>query len=280
MRKITVICLTLISTLILGTILAENSYAVLSCKVGLQTPQSTYTEGDEISVTVNISNLQAGKGIVALGAVVDYDKTALDLKEVIGENKWSAQIGENKAKIVAYSGKKVIKDEAVMKLVFVVKKNITTKSAWVKISNFEISDGNEETAVEGGTITISIQEKQTTPLGGNTGNQGGSTTTKPNTSNTNKKPNTSNQKPTTTDKPIEEKSDTSEGESTKMNLISDEEMANTALGIEDEMKNLMQSTKQQTAVEQKKGNKWFLIIGLAIIAIIAIAILGYSGRRK
>ena len=154
MRKITVICLTLISTLILGTILAENSYAVLSCKVGLQTPQSTYTEGDEISVTVNISNLQAGKGIVALGAVVDYDKTALDLKEVIGENKWSAQIGENKAKIVAYSGKKVIKDEAVMKLVFVVKKNITTKSAWVKISNFEISDGNEETAVEGGTIKI------------------------------------------------------------------------------------------------------------------------------
>lgn len=270
----------MISTLILGTILAENSYAVLSCKVGLQTPQSTYTEGDEISVTVNISNLQAGKGIVALGAVVDYDKTALDLKEVIGENKWSAQIGENKAKIVAYSGKKVIKDEAVMKLIFVVRKNITTKSAWVKISNFEISDGNEETAVEGGTITISIQEKQTTPPGGNTGNQGGSTTTKPNTSNTNKKPNTSNQKPTTTDKPTEEKSDTSEGESTKMNLTSDEEMANTALGIEDEMKNLMQSTKQQTAVEQKKGNKWFLIIGLAIIAIIAIAILGYSGRRK
>ncbi len=279
MRKLTTICLSLISILLLGSIVAGKSYAALSCKVGLQAPKSTYTKEDEFSVTVSISNLQAGKGIVALGAVLDYDKTALDLKEVVGENKWSAQIGESKSKIVAYSGKKVIQDEAVMKLTFVVKKDTTAKSTWVKVHNFEISDGNEEITAEPVTLTLSIQNKQVTPPKGDSenGNQSGSNAT---TSNNNKKPNTTNKKPTTTEKPVEEEPDTSEEETTKMNLVSDEEMANTALGIEDEMQNLMQATKGQQIVEQKKGNKWILIIALAIIALIAIAILGYGGRRK
>ncbi len=280
MRKLATICLSLISILVLGSIVSGKSYAVLSCNVGLQAPQSTYTKEDEFSVTVNITNLQAGKGIVALGAVLDYDKTALDLKELVGENKWSAQIGESKSKIVAYSGKKVVKDEAVMKLTFVVKKDTTAKSAWVKISNFEISDGNEEIATDAATLNISIQDKQTTPPKGDNGNQGGSTTTKPTTSNNNKKPNTTNKKPDTSEKPVTEEPDASEEGTTKMNLVSDEEMANTALGIEDEMKNLMQSTQDHQTVEQKKDSKWFLIVALGVIAVIAIAILGYGGRRK
>lgn len=185
MRKLTTICLSLISILLLGSIVAEKSYATLSCKVGLQAPQSTYTKEDEFSVTVSISNLQAGKGIVALGAVLDYDKTALDLKEVEGENKWSAQISESKSKIVAYSGKKVTQDEAVMKLTFVVKKDTTAKSTWVKVHNFEISDGNEEITAEPVTLTLSIQDKQVTPPKGDSenGNQSGSNAT---TSNNNK----------------------------------------------------------------------------------------------
>lgn len=254
MKKLTTIFLSFISIFLLVSMVDIKVVSALSCKVGLQSQQFTYAKGDEISITVSISNLQAGNGVVALGAVLDYDKTSLELKEVKGENAWSAQIGKNQTKIIAYSGKKVTKDEDVIKLTFAVKKDTTAKSTWVKVSNFEISDGNEESTANAVTLTLSIREKETqSSQGGNSGSGNSSEVVTPS-------PDIKEEEPIATEKPVETK-DPSDGKT-------------------EEEKDPTESTTKQESVNQTENHTWTLFVPLGIIIIIIIAILVYVKRKK
>lgn len=260
MKKLITICLSLVSILLLGSIIKVESIFALSCGVELHSPKSNYTKEEEFSVTVNISNLQSENGIVALGAILDYDKTALDLKEVIGENEWVAQIGKNKSKIVAYSGKKVIKDENVMKLTFVIKKDTTANNTWIKVSNFEISDGNEEITVSPATLNISVQDKKEPPQidYGNNENSGSTTTTVPNTPDNNENQNNTEEEPNITEKPIEEEPNTDK----------------------EEIKKPTQPIKTEANTNQNNTSKWFWPILFGLGVIIILTILGYIINKK
>ena len=210
MKKLQIKITLLVVIVLLGSIFMGQSYAAISCNVNLTASKTQLTYGEEFSVEVAISNLNASDGIIALSAVLDYDKTALTYVDmtVAGNGKWSAPIYNSEGgKLVSTRSALGNTDESVFKIVFKVKEN-AGNSAWIKISDFTISGGQEEQNVGGNSITVKIgtasqgdntdsQDQDNTPptsdntQNGNTNNnptnnnenntQNGNTTNKPNT---------------------------------------------------------------------------------------------------
>lgn len=167
----------------------NKTYAALNCNVNLSTPKNTLTYKEEFSVNVSISNLQTTNGIIAIGAIISYDRDSLTLIDIEGQNKWSDPFhNSSSGKITSFKNELSTKNEDVFKITFQVNEKEKAKdSAWIKISNFEISDGNEEKNCGGNSINIKIEDESNTNI--ENGDQ----------ENNNQKPNTepenNNQKP-------------------------------------------------------------------------------------
>lgn len=162
-----------IMVMLITCIATNKTYATLNCNVNLSTPKNEVTYEEQFSVYVSISNLKTTKGIIAIGAVVSYDTDSLTLASIEGQNKWSDPFhNPSNGKITSFKSELSTKDENVFKITFKVnEKGKAKNSAWIKISDFEISDGDEEKDCGGDSIDIMIRE----PDNGNSENnsQGG-----------------------------------------------------------------------------------------------------------
>ena len=148
--------------LLLFGLLCTKSYAAISGNISLQAPGSA-TKGEEIYVYAHVSNLQAGKGIIAIGTTLEYDTNALTFVDIDGEGKWSAPFhNEANGKLTATRNKASNASENIFKVTFRVKES-AGDSAWVRVRNFEISNGSEESVIGSGNANISIQTKQPEP---------------------------------------------------------------------------------------------------------------------
>ncbi len=182
--------------LLLFGLLSTKSYAAISGNISLQAPGSA-TKGEEIYVYAHVSNLQAGKGIIAIGTTLEYDTNALTFVDIDGEGKWSAPFhNEANGKLTATRNKASNASENIFKVTFRVKES-AGDSAWVRVRNFEISNGSEESVIGSGNANISIQTKQPEPPVEEEppAEEPPTTTTKPSTPNNNR-PSTTNKKPT------------------------------------------------------------------------------------
>ena len=182
-KKISIVFMIMILMICMFT---NKTFAALNCNVNLSASKNTITYKEQFSVYVSIANLQTTKGIIAIGAVVSYDTDYLTLVDIEGQNKWSDPFhNASNGKITSFKSELSNKNENVFKITFKAKEK-AKKNAWIKISNFEISDGEAEKNCGGSSINIAIEEKSSGNSSGN--NQGGSTTQKPST-----KPGDSNQ---------------------------------------------------------------------------------------
>lgn len=211
MKSLRKISLVITMIILLVCIFISNSYATIRCNVSLSMQSSEAIKGEEISVYANISNISGTKGIIAMGAVIEYDKNALTLLSITGENGWSnPSYNESNGKIATTRNDYGTENETVIKMTFKVNET-SANSAWVKVNNFQVSDGDGEINLGGSSKTITIKDKTTTnpdpikpsepdpvipsdpdpvtPTTPNNNNQGSGTTNKPSG---NKRPSTSN----------------------------------------------------------------------------------------
>lgn len=284
MNQQKIIAILLITIFVLGGLLVGKSYAALSGRIELRTESKTVIRDEEFSIFVRVSNLQAGKGIIALGGTLDYDRGNLELKEIEGENRWaSAEPNENNGKFVSTRSKRMTEDGDVLKLTFLAKGN-AGQNAWVRISNFEISDGNEEMMLNGTSINISIQNKvieppqEEEPVEPDPPQQTETTTKKPTTTTT-KKPSTTTQEPqkveetTVPETPIEP-------ENPDNSILANFAVSNTLLlntvehntiGLQNQVENLaiVDNIEQQNTTTYL----WMIIIGLSCIVIILVIVI-------
>jgi len=186
MNKIKKISIVLMIIMLIVCILTNKTYAELNCNVNLSTSKDKVTYNETFSVYVKISNLQTTKGIIAIGASLSYDTNSLTLVDIEGENKWSDPFyNSSNGKITSFKNKLSTSNENILKITFKVnEKGKATNSAWIKISNFEISDGDEEKNCGGNSMNIVIEDSNSSEdntqggnnnPGDNTGNdnQGG-----------------------------------------------------------------------------------------------------------
>lgn len=263
MKLVKKLSVVFILTILLTGILVNKAYATINCNVKLSTSKKEVSSEEKFSVYVRITNMQASKGIIAIGAGLEYDKKYLTLEEIEGESKWSDPMyNDQTGRLIAVKNQFATKDENVFKITFKVNKK-AEKSAWVKVNNFEISDGNEEKNVGGNSITIGIK-------GGNVGTNSSTTDT-----NTTKKPteNSDNENNSTSEN-IEE--NTNEEDENNINDNEEVEQDNSVLGVLKDDDDT-QKIEEETTKENKKT--WGDYVRYTAEAAVGVGVVTYIGHH-
>lgn len=179
MNKVKKISIVFMIIMLIICMFTSKTYATLNCNVNLSASKNKVTYKEQFSVCVAISNLQTTRGIIAIGAVVSYDTDSLTLVSIKGKNNWSDPLhNPSNGKIMSFKNELSTKNENVFELTFKVnEKGKAKNSAWIKISDFEISDGEGEKNCGENSINIAIEEKNSGNSGNN--NQASNNTQKP-----------------------------------------------------------------------------------------------------
>lgn len=264
LKKLSVV---FILTILLTGIFVNKAHATINCNVKLSTSKKEVSSEEKFSVYVKMTNIQTEKGIIAIGAVLEYDKKSLTLEEIEGESKWSDPMyNDQTGRLIAVKNQFATKDENVFKITFKVNKK-AEKSAWVKVNNFEISDGNEEKNVGGNSITIGIK-------GGNMGTSSSTTNT-----NTTKKPTeNSDDKNNSTSENVEENTNKEdEDDETDISNNEEEEQDNSILGVFKDDDGAQKIEEGETTKENKKN--WGDYARYTAEAAVGVGVVAYIGHH-
>ncbi len=85
MKKIVVLSLTLLMVI---CCLVNSVYAI-SCTMNLQLSKSEISKGEEFTVDIILKEIDAEKGVIALGGTIEYDKNVLEYVNVEGQGNWT-----------------------------------------------------------------------------------------------------------------------------------------------------------------------------------------------
>lgn len=288
MNKLKKINIVLIIIILIIGMFTNKTYAVLNCSVTLSTPKDKVTYKEQFSVYVAISNLQTTKGIIAIGANLSYDTDSLTLVSIEGTNDWSNPLySSSNGKLTSLKNKLSTTDETVFKITFEVnEKGKATNNAWIKISNFEISDGEEENNCGGSSINITIEEPNTGDVEDNTqgGNQGenpedntthGGNNQGENSGNNTQSGNNQTNRPNTgtTTKPPVSTSTNEQGENIDNEKNTDNNIDTNTIennvgedSIDNKNENIQNTLEENT--KSKENKTLFYVIGIATIIII------------
>ncbi len=262
LKKINIVFVLII--LLIG-VLGNKTEATINCNVKLSASKKEVSNEEKFSIYVRMTNMQVSKGIIAIGAVLEYDKNSLTLEEIEGENKWSDPMyNDETGRLIAVKNQFATKDENVFKITFKVNEK-AKKNTWVKVGNFEISDGKEEKNVGGNSITI--------PIKGDNIETNNSTT---NTTTTKKPAGNSNK---------EDLNENNESKNEETNIIEEdinsneevEQEENSIIGILKNDENTQSIEEEETSKENKKT--WVDYARYTGEAAIGIGIVAYVGRH-
>lgn len=301
MNKVKKIAILLSIIMLIGSIFGSKTYAALDCNVNLSKPNDKVTYKEQFSVYVSIANLQTTKGIIAIGGVLSYDTNSLKLIDIEGENKWSDPMhNPTTGKFSSFKNKLSTSNENVIKITFEVnEKGKAGESAWVKIDNFEISDGDEEKSCGGSSVNIMIGELNNNNSGndnqgennqggnnqngdnsngnssngsqenGSNNNQGSSTDKKPNTGSTiNKTPDNS-----TNIKNEDTNNEDTSNDNNEENTIGEDNNIIEDNSIQNNMAENKISLKSMDGANKTHKSILYIAIIVSIIIIIVIGIL-------
>lgn len=175
------------------------------------TSSSKLKEGDTVTVSVNLTSVNAGNGIDTIAASIDYDTSvfeAISTANLSMTNEWAPSFSATSKMLTLIKNSKVTAPEVVLTMNFKVKSTISVDSTKITLKNIiasggrVVDNGTGDITVSNATITISKDKDASsstedpkptnnTTTGGNTTGSGTTgNTTKTNTSTTTKRDNT------------------------------------------------------------------------------------------
>lgn len=170
--------------------MASSVSAALTCKVSMEVDKTEYKKGDEFTVSMNVSDIQSDRGVIALGATLEYDKDSLTLVKMEGQNGWEtptsgASYNENNGKIAITRSGAGKNNETVFKITFKVKEE-AKKNLLIVLKNITLADGTDSFKGQQVYKNITIQEGTNNPVPNPTPDDNDNTLPViPNTNNTN-----------------------------------------------------------------------------------------------
>lgn len=225
----------LVSLVLLVTIcMASSVYAALSSKVTVEAEKKELSKNEEFVVYVKIADIQSERGVISLGATLEYDKDSLELVKMEGQNNWETpQAGfsynESNGKIVITRNGFAKENENVLKLTFKMKES-AKENVTITVKDITVADGKEPAQVDATTTTVTLKKD-------NTGTDNNKPTETPDNGNNTEKPDvtpgTDNNKPNTdnTNNPIqvpnENNSNNSNNASNKDNTVQNGKLPKT-----------------------------------------------------
>lgn len=144
-------------------------YAAPSCNISLETTSSEFNKNDTFSVNVKMSNIVSEKGMIALEAVLEYDKESLTLLKMEGQNEWSNPVkdlsyNEGTGKLVIDKDGLAKSDEVILKLTFKVNEN-SKKNLMISLKEIKVSDTTVPTKLNNNAYkNITVMGGQDNPV--------------------------------------------------------------------------------------------------------------------
>ena len=115
-----------------------------------------YKDGEEFTLDIRLSNLNVTKGVLAIGATLEYDANSLDYVRMNGAGNWSTPTyNQNNGKLVIYRNGYAVTDETIFKVTFRAK-DTSNGTAKVILRDIAVSDGDEESNISSSIKNINI----------------------------------------------------------------------------------------------------------------------------
>ncbi len=181
-KKTISIILTIILLLFTTSVYAAND----SFNTSLSVNKSSVEQGENVIVTINISDIsiESGeKGIGAYTAKLDFDSSVLEYVETNGTDKWEAPFYQDKQITgTTADGKVVDTNQNIGTITFKVKENAPVGETTIKLTNFSGSTAETDVSSEDSTIELTIVAKEGSETGNNDETENGNGSTSGNTS--------------------------------------------------------------------------------------------------
>ncbi len=128
-----------------------------SGSMSMNADKAEYSKNDEVVIEVKTSDLSSDKGIISLGAVLEYDKAVLQYVKIAGVVEWGKpSFNEENGKLVTDRSDLGKNDEAVFKITFKVISDSDSISN-VKIKDIEVSGGDGAFTLNGTSQEVKIK---------------------------------------------------------------------------------------------------------------------------
>ena len=165
MKKTLSIVLIAILTLI---VTMSAVYATTSFTIALSASATKVDKGGEVEVTVALKNFTAGEtGVNAAHFTIDYDKTVFETlaaTDMSSLNGWSSPtFNPANSEVAIDNATFMAENHDMLKIKFKVKDTAATGNTVVTIKEFSASDAVNDIYPSDQKITLTIQEKATTP---------------------------------------------------------------------------------------------------------------------
>jgi len=158
MKKIAILSIIILLVMVVLTL---NVYAKPNCNINIQTKQEEIEQGKEITIDVNLSNIESERGIIAIEGVLEYERDCLTLSKMEGKNDWATPIkdasyNESNGKFVIDKSGLAKSDETILKITFTV--NETNKeNTTISLKNINVADGTAPAKIEDTYKNIKIK---------------------------------------------------------------------------------------------------------------------------
>ena len=143
-------------------------YATTSFTVALSASATKVEKGAEVEVTIGLKGFTAGEtGINAIHLTLDYDKTVFETlaaSDMTAANGWSSPtFNPANGEVVTDNSSFMAEDHDMLKIKFKVKDTAAVGNTVITVKDVNGSDAVDDIYPSDQKITLTIQEKTTTP---------------------------------------------------------------------------------------------------------------------
>lgn len=166
MRNIIKIKKVIFAVLIVALLIFTSSvYAANdSFKTALSVNKSQVKKGEEVTVTLKLSDIsiESGeKGIGAYTAKIDFDSSVLEYVSASGSGKWETPFYQDKLiTATTNDGNVVNTNQSIATVTLKVKSNATLGDTTIKLTNFSGSTAASNVSAPDSSVKITIEDTQ------------------------------------------------------------------------------------------------------------------------
>lgn len=280
MKKIAKLSIIMLLMMFVFTV---NVYAKPNCNINMQTKQEEVKQEGQITIDVNLSDIQSERGIIAIEAMLEYEKDCLTLSKMEGQNSWHTPVkglsyNESNGKLVIDKEGLAKSNETILKITFIANKT-NKKSTVVSLKNIVVADGTAPAKIGNVSKNITIKSEEEKTDTKPTTNEGQKTDIKPTLG---KDKNTSNTKLTNSEKEkLDTKQTLDEEQEENTNEIFNEEKETNIIFDEGENTNqTIGNTDNDSNFKTQKNKNLIVFLLILLLITIIVAIIIYERRKN
>lgn len=157
-KKLYVIAI--IIAILVSTLMVTVQAADLSCKTTMKTLSEKVEKGKEVTVTISVSEINAGKkGINSIKGTLEYDDKVFEeitADSIEGSNEWNATYSKDSGKVTLLKTSFVKEDEEVCQINLKVKAKATATKGTIEFKDIVASNSESEVSSEDISLDVEI----------------------------------------------------------------------------------------------------------------------------